>query len=80
MAEVEALRQDLFIRINHLDIYYRDHSLDDNIAIFHMLKLKLEKAIFLSRRVKNKNKISSKVELFQSQGTLFHDSDVKWLD
>lgn len=79
-AEVESLRQDLQIRINQLNHYYTDHSLDDNIAIFHMLKLKLEKTLFLSRRSNSKNTVSSKVEQFEAQSSLFQEGDIKWLD
>lgn len=40
------LREEFITRMEELDKFYSDHYLNENIEIFHMLKLRLKKAVF----------------------------------
>jgi hypothetical protein len=49
------LRQSILNRIDELDKFYELNYLDDSIAIFHMVKLKLKKAIFKVPHINNES-------------------------
>ena len=42
-------------QINALDRFYELHYLDSTIAIFHMIKIKLKRAIFFFYNINNEN-------------------------
>ena len=46
--EVYLLSREFEKRIDQLSQYYEQHSTDENISIFHMLKLKMQRTLFLA--------------------------------
>lgn len=46
LIEITELANEFKKRVAELDAFYKEHHLEDNIAIFHMLKIKLQKALF----------------------------------
>lgn len=46
MYELRILIEEIQMRMEQLDNFYKDNFMDPNISIFHMLKIRLKKAVF----------------------------------
>lgn len=53
IEEFNYLRNSILNRIEALDRFYEQNYLDSTISIFHMIKLKLKKAIFKVQNIYN---------------------------
>lgn len=53
IEQLNAVRKSILSRIQSLDRFYEQKYHDDTIDIFHMLKLKLQRAVFKLGHINN---------------------------